>query len=643
MCGIVGIVRRDARHLDDLHCVRRMLDRIVHRGPDDEGIHQSGPLSFGMRRLSIIDLAGGHQPIANEDGSVWVVCNGEIYNFRSVRRELEARGHRFATRSDTEILVHAYEEWGDKFLDHVEGMFGFALWDEKASRLLLVRDRLGVKPVYYSIDQGRLSFASEIKSLLVLPWMHVDIDEAGLLDHLTLGYAVAPTTIFRDVKKLAPAECLVWERGEISRRFYWQLPHNVDHTRTESEWVESIREELDRAVEEQMVADVPLGAFLSGGVDSSALVGIMSRKSSNPVNTYSIGYSGSAIADYYNELPYARQIAVAFGTHHREIPVAPNVAELLPHLIWHLEEPVSDTAIITTYLVSKLAAQSVKVIISGVGGDELFAGYNRYLGDHYASTYRRLPNWLRSGLIEPVAELLPSGRSNRFLDLARYAKEFVRAGKLDWRSQYKSFVRLGRPESLNALFETNLRGDGYDGVAASTTSDDPLLRLLTVDARTQLSEMLLLLSDKMTMATSIECRVPLLDQRLVELAATIPSPMKLKNGRLKHLFKDAVRDVLPSEVLQRRKRGFGAPVGTWLSRELEPLRAELLGSNGLSGRGLFSSEALKTICRDHDARKSDYADLIMVLVNLEIWCRLFLDGSSSTDISESLADHSKAA
>ncbi len=636
-------MRTNARHADDWGAATRMLDRIRHRGPDDEGIYQSGPLTFGMRRLSIIDLEGGHQPIANEDRSVWVVCNGEIYNFRAVRRELEACGHCFSSRSDTEVIVHAYEEWGDAFLDHLEGMFGFALWDQRSSRLLLVRDRLGIKPVYYSVDNGRLIFSSEIKSLLVLPDTKAEIDEAGLLDHLTLGYAVAPTTIFRGVKKLAPAECLVWEHGGIQKRFYWRLPDTVNNVRSESEWVDRIRGELDRAVSDQMVADVPIGAFLSGGVDSSALVAIMSRKSTTPVNTYSIGYSGSSTSDYYNELPFARSVAETFGTRHREIPVSPDVVELLPKLIWHVEEPVSDTAILTTYLVSSLAAQSVKVIISGVGGDELFAGYNRYLGDYYGSTYRRLPGWLRSSVIEPVAELLPSGRTNRLLDLARYAKEFVRAGRLDWSGQYKSYVRLGRPESLHALFETSLRSDGYDAVANAISSDDSLQRLFAVDARTQLPEMLLLVSDKMTMATSIECRVPLLDQRLVELAATIPSSKKLKNGRPKHLFKDAVRELLPAGVLQRRKRGFGAPMGAWLSRELQPFRAELLGSNGLAKRGFLDDEALKSICRNHDARRTDYADLLMTLVNLEIWCRLFLDGSSCADVSDSLASHSKVA
>jgi asparagine synthase (glutamine-hydrolysing) len=386
-----------------------------------------------------------------------------------------------------------------------------------------------------------------------------------------------------------------------------------------------------------------VGAFLSGGVDSSALVGLMAGKSSGPVNTYSIGYAGSSTAAYYNELPFARQVAARYGTRHREIPVAPNVAEMLPKLMWHLEEPVSDTAVLTTYLVSQLAAESVKVIISGVGGDELFAGYNRYLGDHYASSYLRLPRWLRSSVIEPAAALLPSGRSNRLLDLARYAKQFVRSSSLGWSEQYKSYVRLGRPEVVGALFDAAPRADGFDAVAAGVSADDPLLRLFTVDVESQLSEMLLLLSDKMTMATSIECRVPLLDQRLVELAARIPAEIKLKGGRLKHVFKEAVADVLPLEVLERRKRGFGAPIGTWFSRELAPLRSELVGERGLAARGFLDPGAIVRICAEHDARREDHSDLIMVLVNLEIWCRLFLDGASVADVGESLTTQLRAA
>jgi len=643
MCGIVGLVRRDAEPAPDREVVRRMLDRIVHRGPDDEGIQQSGPASIGMRRLSIIDLAGGHQPIANEDGTIWIVCNGEIYNFRRLRAVLEAEGHRFSTKSDAEVALHAYEQWGDAFLERLEGMFGLALYDSNRRRLLIARDRLGIKPVYYAEQYGRLAFASEIKSLLCVPWLTAEIDQVALTDHLTLGYAVAPNTIFRGVKKLAPAEYLVWEAGETRRHRYWQLPRSVDRSRSEADWVDALRAELDRAVEDHLVADVPVGAFLSGGVDSSALVGLMARKSDRPVNTYSIGYTGSAAAAYYNELPFARQVAQRYGTRHREIPVAPNVAELLPKLMWHLEEPVSDTAIVTTYLVSSLAAETVKVIISGVGGDELFAGYNRYLGDHYGSAYRRLPVWLRSRVIEPVAELLPSGRSNRLLDLARYAKEFVRSGRLDWREQYKSYVKIAGPDALASLFDAHAERDGFDRVATSASSDDPLLRLFAVDANTQLPEMLLLLSDKMTMATSIECRVPLLDHRLVELAAQIPAEYKLKDGKLKHLFKRAVADVLPADVINRRKRGFGAPIGAWFSRELAPLRSELVGERGLAGRGLLDGVAISRLCADHDAKREDYADLIMVLVNLEIWCRLFLDGLTASDVGQSLTCQLRAA
>ena len=642
MCGIAGIARINADAAADRRTISNMLDSILHRGPDDEGTYQRGGVTIGMRRLSIIDLEGGHQPIANEDGKVWVVCNGEIYNFRQLRFELQALGHRFRTNSDAEVAVHAYETWGDGFLDHLDGMFGIALWDDRCRKLIIARDRLGIKPVYYHHANGRLAFASEIKALLTAPWISAAVDQDALYEYLLLGYAVAPATMFRGIKKLAPGERLVWQAGTITCDVYWQLPARVDGSLSDEQWIDRLHAELDRAVEDHLVADVPVGAFLSGGIDSSAIVALMADKLDEPVNTYSIGYEGSAVAAYYNELPFARQVADRYRTNHREIQVAPNVAELLPQLMWFLEEPISDTAIITTYLVAQLASESVKVIMSGVGGDELFAGYNRYLGNRYGAAYGRLPSWLKGRLIEPVAELLPSGRNNRLLDLSRYAKEFVRAGRLDWRGQYKSFVKLAADDILMELAGSE-EVDGFDRAASSATVDDPLLRLFWVDAATQLPEGLLLLTDKMTMATSIECRVPFLDRRLVEAAATIPAGSKLRKGELKYLFKRAVADILPPEILKRRKRGFGAPVGAWLQRELAPLRSVLLAESSLGSRGLVDGGAVHRICAQHDTRAEDYTDLLMVLMNLEIWCRVFLDGSSPGDVALDLLDETKAA
>ena len=640
MCGIVGIAARTALSDAERAAVRRMADTIVHRGPDDEGFHDDGNIVLGMRRLSIIDVAGGHQPIANEDGTVHVVCNGEIYNFRELRRELERSGHHFRTGSDAEVTVHLYEEHGEAFVEHLAGMFAIALWDGNRKKLLVVRDRLGIKPVYYCERDGRLAYASEVKALLQAPGVHAELDPAGLREHLAVGYAVAPRTIFKGISKLPPATMLVWQPDEVRSVRYWSIPAETRTDLTEDDWAALVREEFGKAVSSHMVSDVPIGAFLSGGIDSSAVVACMAAESSEPVNTYSIGYAGGGAERYYNELPYAHQVAESFATRHHEIEVRPSVSTLLPKLVWHLEEPISDSAIATTYLVAQLAAQSVTVILSGVGGDELFAGYNRYLGDHYGALYGKVPGWLRARVVEPLSSRLPSGRQNRWMDLSRYTKSFVQAASLPWREQYRLFIALQEQVTLDSLLgDASLQDpDGFDRVLAGEEAGDPLLRLLRVDWQTQLGEDLLLLTDKMTMAESIECRVPFLDHRFVELAAGIPASMKRPEGRLKHLLKEALQADLPKEILYRRKRGFGAPVGAWFKGELQPLRESLLARSTVTSRGWLAPEAVADICRAHDQHRHDYTDLLLVLMNLEIWARVFLDGRSAEDVGEELAE-----
>jgi len=645
MCGIVGIARNAGSAPVSPELVRRMASVIVHRGPDDEGFHPTERAVIGMRRLSIIDLAGGHQPIANEDETLWLVCNGELYNFREVRADLKARGHRFRTGSDVEILLHLYEEHGDRFLEHVSGMFAAALWDERRKRLIVARDRLGMKPLYYVESRGSLAFASELKSLLEIPGIDRELDQEALREYLTLGYAVAPRTLFRSIRKLPPATALIWDESGSKLQTYWSVPDSVRTDLDADAWVEIIRSELDRAVREHMVSDVPIGAFLSGGLDSSAIVALMSRYSDRPVNTYSIGYIGKGAASHYNELSYAAIVARRFGTHHTEIPVEPDVATLLPKLLWHVEEPIYDSAIITTFLVSELAAKSVKVILSGVGGDELFAGYTRYLGDHYGRRYRLLPKWVRRGIIQPLARHLPAGRQSRLMDLARYARKFIHGSEQPWREQYRGYMEICAREQANAL----LRGhaataeDGFETVAREQNASDPLLRLLRLDARTQLAEDLLLLTDKITMAASIECRVPFLDHRLVEIASGIPESIKMRGGEPKHILRRALQGIVPQEILDRGKRGFGAPVGSWLKSELKPLRDELLHPDVVAGRGLLSPDSVRSLLADHDAAREDYSDLLLVLVNLEIWCRLFLDRRSVDDLSASLTGLAEVA
>jgi len=644
MCGIVGIARAPGAPVFTVGDVRRMADTIVHRGPDDEGFYQDDHVILGMRRLSIIDLAGGHQPIANEDETLHVVCNGEIYNFSELRPLLERAGHRFRTQSDVEVLLHLYEEDRQGFVAQTSGMFGFALWDAPRRRLTLARDRLGQKPVYYYAGSDFLAFASEIKALLTLPQVKAQVDREALAEYLRLGYCVAPNTIFAGIKKLPPAAKLIWQPSGWRVERYWNLPDTVRDELTAEQWVERIRDELSRSVAEHMVSDVPIGAFLSGGLDSSAIVGLMSRESGFPVNTYSIGYGGDKTAEYYNELSFARTVARQYGTNHHEILVRPDVTALLPKLMWHLEEPISDSAVITTYLVSQLAAQSVKVILSGVGGDELFGGYRRYLGDHYARRYQQLPRWLRQTVLRPLAEVLPSGRQNRVRDFARYAKRFIQASDLPWGDQYSLYLEIcSRVRVRELLAGSEAVPDGFDKIIAAEGSRDPLLRMMRVDAQAQLPEDLLLLTDKVTMATSIECRAPFLDHGLAQLAAQIPASSKLAGGELKHLLKRALVGVLPEEVLTRSKRGFGAPVGAWFKSQLRPLLQALLSRQPVEQRGLLSWPAVRAVLAAHDGNREDYSDLILVLLNLEIWCRVFLDNRTPDDVSAELAEFTAAA
>ena len=640
MCGIYGILALDGTRRHDTAVLARMGDAIVHRGPDDSGAISDAELLLGMRRLSIIDVAGGHQPISSEDGQVVVVCNGEIYNFRQLRRELEAAGHRFATHSDSEVAVHAYEQHGDAFLDKLDGMFGLALWDRRRRRLIVARDAIGIKPIYYRLDGRELMFASEAKALLAVPGVPTRLDQAALAQYLSVGYVAAPNAIFEGMSKLEPGTALIAEDGQVRKHRYYRLPAQIDGSRSEQQWVEAVRAEIERSVSDQMVSDVPIGAFLSGGIDSSAVVAFMSRHSSQPVKTYSIGFQGSTGAQLYNELPYARQVAEQFGTDHHEIVVQPDVATLLPDLIWHMDEPISDAAFITTYLVSKFARQDVTVILSGVGGDELFGGYKRYLDEHYRSLYRRIPGPIRSGLMAPLAQLLPSDRHSPLLNKLRLAKAFIAADSLPFEERYRAYMQVFDADERRALLKSHpaLFDDCIARGFADSQAKEPLRQLMDVDFATQLPDDLLMLTDKMSMAVSLECRVPLLDQRLVELAAGMPGSLKMRGGELKHVMKRALAGVLPDSILHREKRGFGAPMGAWLRVELAPVLRDVLSRESVTRRGLLDPDAVERTIREHEQQKADRTDHLLALINLEIWCRLYLDGQSAAGVSDRLRE-----
>jgi len=618
-----------------------MGDRIRHRGPDDEGSHVDGPCGIGMRRLSIIDLAGGHQPLSNADGTLWLVCNGEIYNFRELRSELQGKGYRFKTGSDSEVLLHLYDAEGDDFVLRLNGMFDFALWDARRRRLLIGRDRLGVKPLYVLQDWQRLAFASEAKALLALPGVSAELNREVVADYLHLGYVAAPGCIFKGIRKLPPATLLAVEDGEVREWRYWRLPEEIVSDLSESQWIERVQVQLDESVRMQMVSDVPIGAFLSGGVDSSAVVGLMARHSEQPIRTYAIGFSGGEAEALYNELPYARQVAKLFATNHREIVVQPDVVALLPKLLWHMDEPLSDTAFITTYLVSAFAREDVKVILSGVGGDELFGGYRRYLGGHYARRYRRWPGWLRR-MASYAARRLPTDRHSGLLNNLRLAKGFMASAEMSSDERYRSYLQVLSRRHVSALLLEESAAGPSDSLArafAAAGNEDELNRMFAVDAETQLPDDLLLLTDKMSMAVSLECRVPLLDHQLVELAAAMPAAIKVRDGRLKHLLKASLADLLPDEILNRKKRGFGTPMGAWLKRELAPLLKRLLAADVVQARGLFNQAVVNRLIADHQANRIDGTDILLAMMNLEIWSRIFLDRRDPADVAEELKSY----
>lgn len=637
MCGIYGIIDLYGNAIDP--GLLEAMGRITrHRGPDDQGAHADGACAIGMRRLSIIDLAGGHQPLKNADGTLWLVCNGEIYNFRELRNELEAQGHRFLTGSDSEVIIHLYAEYGDDFIHRPNGMFNFALWDATRRRLIIGRDRLGVKPLYVRNDGRRLAFATEAKALLTLPGVSAEVEPVALQSYLRLGYVAAPYSMFKGIAKLPPASLLIVDDGKVEQRRYWRISGEIESA-SEAEWLERVKSRIEESVRMQMVSDVPLGAFLSGGIDSSAVVAFMAKHSEQPIRTYAIGFSGSAADEYYNELPFARRVAELFRTEHREIQVKPDVTGLLPKLLWHMDEPIADTAFITTYLVSEFARKEVTVILSGVGGDELFGGYRRYLGNHYLGRFDRLPGPLKRAAIG-LGRMLPSDRHSGVKNLLRYVKGLLASADLPFEARYLSYVEVfGRAAAADLLLrQPQTCHEAITSAFARADSADMMNRLLAVDAETQLPDDLLLLTDKMSMATSLECRVPFLDHELVELAARMPENLKLRGGVLKYALKKSMAGVLPDDILYRKKRGFGTPMGAWLKGELAPLLDSVLSEQSVSRRGLFRFAAVRELIAAHARNAVDGTDPLLSLLNFEVWARIFLDGREPADVAAELKE-----
>jgi asparagine synthase (glutamine-hydrolysing) len=633
MCGIAGIFDRSGA--SDPRCAEilaRMTRTLIHRGPDDEGYLVDGPVGLGFRRLSIIDLAGGHQPLSNEDGSVWVVFNGEIYNYPDLTHELETKGHVFRTRSDTECIVHAYEQWGAECVQRFRGMFAFAVWDRRQQRVFLARDRLGKKPLYYALIGNTLIFGSEIKALLAFPGLDRALDLQALSDFLSLLYIPSPKSIFRHVRKLPPGHYLLAGREAVSVRQYWDV-HFASTLAEPDDAAQRLAEVLDEAVRIRLRSDVPLGAFLSGGLDSSAVVGVMSRELKTPVITSSIGFA----EDAFNELPYARQVAELFRTEHHEHMVTPDALEVLEKLVWHYDEPFGDSSAVPTYYVSKLAREHVTVALSGDGGDENFAGYRRYYFDVRENKVRALiPGWLRRPMFSAIGALYPKAD---YLPQIFRGKAFLsNVARTPWGAYFYSVSGM-QEEDKAQLLRADVRAalGGYHSATLFEelyrTADGPdsLSRIQYIDFKTYLPDDILAKVDRASMAVSLEVRCPILDHRLVEYVAGLPSPLKLKGTRTKLIFKQAIRGLLPESIFERSKMGFAVPIGSWLRHELRPLISDYaLGT--VKRHDLFDTDMVAKLWREHQSGLRDRTTELWGILVFNMWHDRFAR-SASEDLS----------
>ncbi len=615
-----------------------MLDRmcrvITHRGPDDQGVALTDTSALGMRRLAIIDLAGGHQPISGCDEGLTVVFNGEIYNFRELQRDLEARGHRFNTHSDTESIVHAYEEYGPACVSSFRGMFAFAVWDEGSRKLFLARDRAGKKPLYYTLTRrGTLVFGSELKSLLEHPDVEREISVEALDAYLTLGYVPDPLSIFQRIHKLPPGHHLTFSDGAVKVESYWDFSYEQTESLSEEEYARGLRALLDEAVRVRLVSDVPLGAFLSGGVDSSTVVGLMSRHTSRPVKTFSIGFH----EDSFNELKYARMAAERFSTDHHEFIVTPEICDVVDELAWHFDEPFADSSAIPTYMVSKLAREVVTVALSGDGGDELFAGYTRYTTDQKRSPFARLPLFLRRNVMRPLGRHLPHGA---------WGRNYIYNVSLDPLDRYLDSVSVFTSLNRRLLYTEEFRRklEGEDGcarrfrdLAARVSTGEALDALLYVDSKTYLPGDILTKVDRMSMAVSLEARAPLLDHKVIEYAARIPASLKMRGAETKYIFKRAVEDLVPAEILDRPKQGFGVPLQQWINRQLRGRIRETLSEGRTRERGVIEPGYVHLLLDEHERGRRDHSTQLWALFMLELWQRTFMDNAGAKRHAEPAA------
>ena len=625
MCGITGFITTDkntpskAREI----LLNKMCRVITHRGPDEQGMVVKERAALGMRRLSIIDLKGGQQPIYSEDGNLAIVFNGEIYNFLELKSELESLGHRFKTNSDTETIVHAYEEFGADCLAKLRGMFVFAIWNFREEILFIARDRVGKKPLFYSLtERGNFVFGSELKTLLTHGEIEREIDFAALDAYLTFGYVPEGFCIFKAVRKLQPAHYLVFKNGEVRTQKYWDFNYTKPTgVKTEDEYVERLRELIKEAVNVRLISEVPLGAFLSGGVDSSTIVGNMAQLLARPVKTFSIGFN----EDTFNELKFARIAAEHFGTEHHEFVVTPDLVELVDELVWHFDEPFADSSALPTFVVSKMARDFVTVVLTGDGGDELFAGYTRYVIDRKRSSLANLPRVLRKGMQTISANLPHGARGKNYLynvsldPIDRYIDSVSQFNEPHKKSLYSKDFQA----KLNGGFGAG--GRHFKQFAESVATEDVTDNLLYLDSKTYLPGDILTKVDRMSMANSLEARAPLLDHKLIEFVVNIPLELKMKGLETKYILKRAMEGIVPREILYREKQGFGVPIGEWINAQLRARIRSDLNDRQTFERGYFEKSYIQTLLDEHSKQRRDHSSALWSLWMLELWHRKFVD------------------
>jgi asparagine synthase (glutamine-hydrolysing) len=641
MCGITGWANLDSRRppLDGAHdLLHAMCERMVHRGPDSEGLLVASGVALGMRRLAIIDLVTGEQPAFNEDKSVAVVLNGEIYNYREIRGRLEKRGHSFRSASDTEVLPHLYEEYGDGMVRELNGMFAFALWDYKRRRLLIARDRFGEKPLYWGVFDNRLLFASEPKVLLAHPAVKPNLNLQALRQYLSFDYVPAPLSIYEGINKLPAAHKLTLEDGRVEVSCYWQLNYEtINPAPTENEAAEHLQELLADAVRMRLVSDVPLGVLLSGGVDSSSIAALAVRASSEPVKTFSISFAEAS----FDESAYARGVAKFLGTDHHEERLSANLAaNLVGEIGSWMDEPFSDPSLVPTYLLSRFTRKHVTVALGGDGGDELFAGYPMYLGHRWAEVYKHVPRALRSGMIEPFIRLLPVKTKNLSFDYK--ALRFVTGVKYDEVARHHIWFGSFTPDEQNMLLTPDALaatdGDIYRQAREmmdDCSECDLIKRMQSLDTRLYLAEDILTKVDRASMAVSLEVRAPFLDPRVAEFAASLPSSYKLRRHKTKYILKKAVDDLLPRFVTRRGKKGFGVPVAEWLKVKLRPLARDLLSPERVRRAGVFNPEFVSRLQDEHERGVANHRKLLWTLLMFELWHESFIETPKRIETSVS--------